>query len=584
MILQMATNIRFHHAEGDDPRFQIALRIRNDSNRMCPTDPAHIKDLDSRFLSYCQICGKTLHDKIRVPGNGWDWENVWQIYWCDSSKTKESKSDLTKLALKAMQITENDIKGMKEKGGFREGEFPNKNGQVEYMAFKDSLASRTNNWGITIENPRRLIEVFRQPSRGHPLISIEESKGVFFIGMGPCKYALVDTARLPKAIKGIPLLVDRDFSLEQSVQELPIRALMAGGWAVVHSNKRILVEDIRALVIHNDPPPPAYKKIFGDRESICPGIVCQLIDPPEKGESKENIKSIRIHWLVTTSSGDVILHQAVLGPEQGFAEEREERIFDNSLGNPNRWPVLVGARVYPPVSAGIMQGGAASLPSSSDEFLVIATSIEAALVRINQQDGKISILSHFKPPDNMQFVESAYDTNAGGLVCRDIIDGNSIGKGLWWTIGLADQNGNKRKSFAQFMRIDSKDNDKPHLEEEYEVNDDEIPIGVVDSDGIPMFLNMSGSKLIFRPLSGIDVREVNYKEILAKPLTSSIREGFLILSVNPGEQPGESHIFTKSGGQPLVLPTDFHLDRTSPLSTIRLGIIDNQLKIIMLKR
>jgi hypothetical protein len=106
----------------------------------------------------------------------------------------------------------------------------------------------------------------------------------------------------------------------------------------------------------------------------------------------------------------------------------------------------------------------------------------------------------------------------------------------------------------------------------------------VDTDGILMFVNMSGRTLIFRPVTGFGVKEVNYQQILARHCVASIRETFLILSVIPGAQPGETHIFTKPGGQPLVLPADFHLDRTSPLSMIRLGIIDNQLKIIMLKR
>lgn len=146
-------------------------------------------------------------------------------------------------------------------------------------------------------------------------ITIHENNGVLWVGFGVGIYCIWDILFFDKGPR-------RSIKTPHLQGEFPIRAKMLGNWIVIWSNKKILVEDIRAVMSSFNDAEFAYFKEIGDKSQISPNPLVVEIKKTNNGTP-----GVKICWLEIDNDGNCHIFSVSLDSFEKFDLIKSEKLF-----------------------------------------------------------------------------------------------------------------------------------------------------------------------------------------------------------------------------------------------------------------
>jgi len=350
-------------------------------------------------------------------------------------------------------------------------------------AKKNSIA------GVSVEKEMEVFAVKSEPSitfdlkklglyKEHPSvinISIQENNGLIWVGFGIGVYCVWDILIFDKG----PIKIR---SMQGMPGEFPIRAKMVGNWIVIWSNKRIFIEDVRAIIStpRTEKVHLAFEKIAGEKVQFSPDPLAV-----EFKRADDKAFCLKVCWLEIDDKGDCFASSITVDAFDKTSNVlKSEKLFDCKEFD-NNWPYL--------------------LPGTEDLLNFIAVGAQGVFVLSFNNE----TLEFIKIPDVLEDSESfklrSYDQDCGGVILSSNINGPQF------FCAIEAYKSSTRKTFTAVFSVSLKGRNAESLRK---YNDEKL-LCVHTLRDIKTFCSTNFNEFIFRdPVNG-RITKKNYSNLFS---------------------------------------------------------------------
>ena len=414
-------------------------------------------------------------------------------------------------------------------------------------AKKNSIA------GVSVEKEMEVFAVKSEPSitfdlkklglyKEHPSvinISIQENNGLIWVGFGIGVYCVWDILIFDKG----PI---KSRSMQGMPGEFPIRAKMVGNWIVIWSNKRIFIEDVRAIIStpRTEKVNLAFEKIAGEKVQFSPDPLAV-----EFKRADDKAFCLKVCWLEIDDKGDCFASSITVDAFDKTSNVlKSEKLFDCKEFD-NNWPYL--------------------LPGTEDLLNFIAVGAQGVFVLSFNNEA----LEFIKIPNVLDNFESfklrSYDQDCGGVISSSNVDGSQL--------FCAVEAQNKSTGMWSVKKFIYKLNDNSLKDK---INyDQEKSFGLHTLNESKMFLTTDSNDLILRdPLTGHTLKQNCNNLLSSYTLVKSVHCNLSIFQKSNNRF--IRYNITNSLGKSEKIEHDIFYNLTSPSCLAKIDIQINKIMFL----